>query len=258
MIINKLLNFLTNTFYKIRFPKTKIQYRAIIDKESKIGKNVYIGKNSEISNSIIDDDIMIHDNNIISDCKLKSNVKISNSNTLWRTELGSFSYISPRSEIQLTSIGKFCSIGPRFQCSVGNHPMNYLSTSPVFFSTLKQCGTTFADKDYFEERSHTIIGNDVWIGASVTMQSGIKVGDGAIIGNGALVKRNVPAYSIVIGVPAKVVMYRFSEEIIKELKEIKWWNMSDNKLREAQKYFVTKDIWYFINWVKKTNAENIN
>ncbi len=75
-----------------------------------------------------------------------------------------------------------------------------------------------------KDAQKTIIGNDVWIGDSVLIKSGVKVDDGSVIGTGAIVLKNVPPYAIVAGVPAKIIRYRFTPEIIEKLLALKWWD----------------------------------
>ena len=78
----------------------------------------------------------------------------------------------------------------------------------------------------FEYAKKVSIGNDVWIGCNAIIKKGIKIGNGAVIGAGSVVTKDVPAYAIVVGNPGKIIKYRFEDSIIKELKEIKWWNWS--------------------------------
>ena len=83
----------------------------------------------------------------------------------------------------------------------------------------------------------TVIGADVWVGARATVVAGVNVGVGAVIGTGSVVTRDVPPYAIVAGVPAKVIKYRFSEDIIKRLLESKWWEFPDGVIKEAATEF---------------------
>jgi len=153
-------------------------------------------------------------------------------------KLGAYSYIGPNSNISNTQIGKFCSIGPNFIAGYGLHPTNGISTAPMFYSaTNLSNGTTLCDKTKFQEHKPIIIGHDVFIGANVIILDGVTIGDGAIIGAGAVVTKDVPAYAIVGGVPAKILKYRFTNEEISALKKIKWWNFSKDKLQEVENMF---------------------
>jgi len=166
---------------------------------------------------------------------------------LINSELGFASYIGMESQISKAKIGKYTSIGPYVKCIFGNHPTHtFVSTHPAFFSERKQSGFTFVDKQLFEEfaepitegKPYTIeIGNDVWIGAQVTILDGVKIGDGAIIASGALINKNVPPYSIWGGVPAKEIKKRFEEPVIKHLLAFKWWDKNYSWLKDNANTF---------------------
>ena len=83
----------------------------------------------------------------------------------------------------------------------------------------------------------TIIGADVWVGARATIVAGVRIGIGAVIGTGSVVTHDVPPYSIVAGVPAKVVRYRFSEDVIEKLLDSKWWELPDTVIKKAATEF---------------------
>ncbi len=96
------------------------------------------------------------------------------------------------------------------------------------------------------------MGNDVWVGSHVLMKGGITIGDGAVIAAGAVVVRDVPPYAIVGGVPAKIIKYRFSQDIIEKLMELKWWSLTDDELKRNIIFFQQpnismNDIEQFIN-----------
>ncbi len=155
-------------------------------------------------------------------------------NSRFNGSMGYGSYIAPNCKIH-AHIGRFTSIAPDVECNHGTHPIGLpnVTTSPMFFSTQKQTGTTFADSMKFQEFKPTIeIGNDVWIGQKVFMVGGIKIGDGAVVLAGAVVTKDVPPYAIVGGVPAKVMKYRYDEETIKFLLKVQWWNKDIEWLKE--------------------------
>ena len=83
----------------------------------------------------------------------------------------------------------------------------------------------------------TIIGNDVAVMANALIISGVKIGDGAIVGAGAVVTKDVPPYAIVAGNPARIIKYRFSEEQIKALLRIRWWDWTIEEIKEFKEYF---------------------
>lgn len=129
-------------------------------------------------------------------------------------------------------IGKFCSIacGAKFLFNSANHTLSSLSTYPfpLFFD---EWGLEKKDvAKAWDNKGDIIIGNDVWIGYEAVILAGVTIGDGAIIGTRAVVTKDVPAYTIVGGVPAKTIKRRFSEETISALLEIQWWNWSEERI----------------------------
>lgn len=152
---------------------------------------------------------------------------------LYNSSIGDFTYLSSSVAIMNTIIGKFCSIAQGVCIGLGEHPSSkFASTHPAFFSPHRQCGYTFANDTYFPEMGVNHIGNDVWIGVNAIILNNVNVGNGAIIGAGAVVTKDVPAYAIVVGSPAKVLRYRFTEQEIDKLQKTQWWDL-DYKWLEA-------------------------
>lgn len=156
---------------------------------------------------------------------------------LHNVQIGDYSYVAGNSRIRNAEIGKFCSIGPNFCCGLGFHPVNGISTAPMFFSQAKQNGITLSSEDKVSESVHAIIGNDVFIGANVTVLDGVRIADGAVIGAGAVVVEDVPPYAVAVGVPARVVKYRFDEATIRALLAKQWWNGPEEELKRVERDF---------------------
>ncbi len=157
-------------------------------------------------------------------------------NTHFEGYLGLGSYIGEQSLI-LGRIGRFCSISNRVISNNGVHPFRepFVSTAPCFYSLNKnhsQNGSTFATQQIFEENRFAdtnnkyavIIENDVWIGEGAFINGGIHISNGAMILARSVVTKDVPAYAIVGGVPAKIIGYRYDEETIRFLLKTQWWN----------------------------------
>lgn len=129
-----------------------------------------------------------------------------------------------------SSIGKFSSISFDVKIGLVSHPLNFVSTSPVFYSPRRG----WVDKPMYDEtaKGMTTIGCDVLISANAVVLAGVNVGHGAVIGAGAVVNRDVPPYAIVAGVPAKVIKYRFPEDVIARLIASEWWNKDEQVLKQ--------------------------
>ena len=152
------------------------------------------------------------------------------------SKIGAYSYVAANTDIENAEIGKFCSIADNCRIGMSGHPLQYISTSPIFTekrNALQQC---WIEKDFFEHKSldeRVIIGNDVWIGSHVLIKGGVHIGNGACVAAGAVVVKDVPPYAIVCDVPAKVIRYRFSPEVIGKLLELEWWNFDESKLKNS-------------------------
>jgi acetyltransferase-like isoleucine patch superfamily enzyme len=144
-------------------------------------------------------------------------------------------------------IGKFCSIASGVKIlGGGNHRIQRVTSYPLKYVLLYNMRKR--TDDCSESRGPTVIGNDVWIGLDAIVLSGITIGDGAVVSAGAVVTKDVPPYAIVGGNPAKIIAYRFSEEQIKDLLKIKWWNMDTKKIKDNINLF--GDVDKFIKFFK--------
>jgi virginiamycin A acetyltransferase len=174
---------------------------------------------------------------VVERTKQGEHVKLYAPHHIYDSSIGSYTYIAKNANISLATIGYFCSIGPNFLCGWGIHPVDGISTHPMFYSTQKPNGISLSAKDKVVEREKIEIGNDVFIGANVTILDGVKIGNGAVIGAGAVVSKDIPPYAIAVGSPINIVKFRHTPEIIEKLNKIKWWEWEPGKLKEVEKYF---------------------
>lgn len=128
------------------------------------------------------------------------------------------------------TIGKYCQLGADVAIHATNHPISYLTSyinQNLFQGELNQ----------LKEQNKITIGHDVWIGHGVIIVGNIIIGNGAILAAGSVITKNVEPYSIVAGVPAKLIKKRYSESVIEEIEELAWWNKSEQELENLKPLF---------------------
>jgi virginiamycin A acetyltransferase len=159
---------------------------------------------------------------------------------IFDSTIGKRTSIGVYSAIHNSIIGAYCSISWNVTVGAVAHPVNNVSSHAFLYQ--KDFG--IVDRDTKRKQTTTYIGNDVWIGCGATIISGVRVGNGAIIGAGAVVTKDIEPYSIVGGVPAKIIRCRFDENIRKALEESQWWLLPDNVIKQNLDIFsfeVNKD-----------------
>ncbi len=151
--------------------------------------------------------------------------------------IGDYTTIAKNCNISNCTIGAFTSIGPNFCCNFGIHPTHALTTCAMFYSPSRINGYSFVNEPKIVETKHSTIGNDVFIGANVTVLDGITIGDGAVIGAGAVVSKDIPPYAIAVGCPIRIIKYRMTESQIAAMQRIQWWNWDDERLQDVERMF---------------------
>lgn len=177
------------------------------------------------------------------DSNISRKSKVNRFSKVYSSTILDYSYVGPQTELVFANVGKFCSIAQNCSIGLATHTIENISTSPIFTEKLNGTSFSWVDKDIINHNHNIIvIGNDVWIGKNATVLSNVKVGNGAIIGTGSIVTKDVPDYAVVAGVPAKIIKYRFSEEIITKLLEIMWWDLPEIVLKKNIHLFQKKVI----------------
>lgn len=162
---------------------------------------------------------------------------LGNFSRCYNVKIGKYSSIRGRSRAMNATIGNFSVIAKECDIGLGVHPTNLISCHSIFY---KNAPWGF-HKDWVKKVTHYVkpihIGNDVWIGARSIIMDGVSIGDGAIVAAGSVVTKDVPPYAVVGGSPAKIIKYKFSQDIIDRLEEIQWWNLPDEEITKVVDLF---------------------
>lgn len=186
-----------------------------------------------MGDNMVDDNSLFEGKNV-----LMKGVSIANS------KVGKYTYVGKNTRISFSYIGRFCSIATDCLIGLGQHPSHgHISSYPGFYSPKNPgCIMTFVDQKLFDKEVLPInIGNDVWIGARAIIRDGVTIGDGAIIGSGAVVTKNVDPYTIVGGVPAKIIRKRYPNKKIEQLLKFRWWDRDEEWLKQHGDIFCQEE-----------------
>jgi phosphonate metabolism protein (transferase hexapeptide repeat family) len=145
--------------------------------------------------------------------------------TIAESTIGDYSYTAGDASIIYAEIGKFCSIASHVRINPGNHPVERVTQHHMTYRCVQYGFDTTDDANFFAWRAaaRCVIGHDVWIGHAATIMPGVTIGTGAVIGSGAVVTKDVAAYTITVGVPARPLRLRFPQEVVDQLLAIAWW-----------------------------------
>lgn len=211
-----------------------IDWFSLIENSSVLkGCNIY--KMARVRNSSIGFKASVGDNTRVDNSTLSDYTRIDRLNHIFNSKLGRYSYTGQGTVVMHTIIGKFSSISWGVTIGPANHDYSLTTTHSFLYNQYD--GLKKEAEAYNRFDNHCRIGNDVWIGCNATILRNVSVGDGAVIAANTLVNKDVPPYSIVAGVPAKVIKYRFDKEIIDLLLKLKWWNWEREKIKDNYNFF---------------------
>ena len=184
----------------------------------------------------------------VRDCQLGAYTEVGARTILLEVTMADYSYVVNDAQITYTTIGRFCSIAAMTRINPGNHPMHRASQAHFTYRASSYFPGESDDAEFFAWRRghHVHIGHDVWIGHGAIVLPGRNIGTGAVIAAGAIVTKDVPAYTIVGGNPARIIRRRFTEAVADRLAGLAWWNWDHDRLREALPDFRRLDIDSFL------------
>lgn len=206
---------------------------AVVDTRMADGIKVY--REASVENTVLSDFSKIDDFSIVKNSRLDENASVGRRCMVMDSVLGRSTYLNDNVHVMSSVIGKYCSISWNVSIGGANHTIERLSTCPLN----KIVNTPYVREEIFPSlrEEPLTIGNDVWIGANACVIRGVHIGNGAVVAAGAVVTKSVPPYAIVAGVPARTIRYRFPDEIIRQLQNIKWWDWPLDKLEQAKQLF---------------------
>lgn len=164
--------------------------------------------------------------------KIDTSAAIKGGARVYDCRIGRYSYIGRLCLLQSTTVGAFCSVADNASIGLPGHSLSRVATSPVFSSGANVLGTNLSDSPT-DPLHQTSLGHDVWVGLSAIVLGGVSIGTGAVIGAGAVVTKDVPAYAVVVGNPARLLRYRFDAQTISSLLDSDWWSLPEPALRRV-------------------------
>jgi len=173
----------------------------------------------------------IHPTAEVRDSRFGAYCEVGARTRIAESSFGDYSYVVHDSEVIYAEIGRFCSIAAQTRINPGNHPLERVALNHFTYRA-SAYGLGEDEAGFFDwRRGHRVaLGPDVWVGHGAVILPGVTIGAGAAIGAGAVVSKDVPAFAVVGGVPAKVIRYRFPETIQAALLRIAWWDWPHARL----------------------------
>lgn len=222
----KLFIRIKNKIKRILFKKKKeVIYPNIIN--SNVPKPNSIPVSTIIQYSDVSSEVTIGERCLLHKVLLSGNISVGNNTTINGPGTEFYSSVSK------IKIGSFCSIARHTAIQDHNHNIKNITTYFIKYHVFKESNRS----SDLVSKGDVVIGNDVWIGTQCVILSGVTIGDGAVIAANSVVTKDVPPYAIVGGTPAKVLQYRFTQEIIDKLLEIKWWDWDIEKIKRNKSLF---------------------
>jgi virginiamycin A acetyltransferase len=199
-----------------------------LHRQNLIDNSVRVAPGCAIEGSTLRGDVVLHEGVIVSRSHMIGPITVGRNSTLYGPNIQLFARGNP------IEIGRYCSVAPGVIIQEYFHDPERMTTYFINANIFKNGEVETTSKGPVR------IGNDVWIGAHAVVLSGVTVGNGAIVGAGSVVTRDVPAYGIVAGNPARLIRMRFPPEEVLRLQQLQWWDWDLETLRKNQRLFLGK------------------
>ena len=200
---------------------------------TRVGNRAKVYERVQARNSGLGPLVSVGDDSILINADLESNISINRRNFIQDSRLGRFTYTGQNTTIRGSSIGRFCSLSWNVSIGGKDHGMERVSNSALWaFHNMDGNKPDPASFVYGKDEPACVLGSDVWVATNAVVLRGVMVGDGAVVAAGCVVIRDVDPYTVVAGVPGKVIRSRFSDEWCQDLLELKWWDWPVEVIRQ--------------------------